>query len=178
VGVSEEGTIYVLPDIFWKGCDTSQMVESMIDLAERRHPLVWWAGGDHIKKSIAPFLEQRKMARRVFFYVEEVHEGKDLMTRAQPLHGLMSMGLVKWPKFAHWYQQAETEMLMFPAGKHDDFVATMAHIGRGVNQMRRGERAIVPVKYVAPSLQSLTISWLKRDEKEQKQLTEIKNRGF
>jgi hypothetical protein len=75
------------------------------------------------------------MDEHKFFNIVQVTPVKDKMTRAQSIQGMMSMGLVKWPSFAPWFQRARREMLMFPNGKHDDFVDFVAHLGRGIHQM-------------------------------------------
>lgn len=66
---------------------------------------------------------------------EVAHKNKDLMARAQSAHAMAMSGLIRFPKFAPWWQRAEKELLMFPNGTHDDFISFLAHLGKGVHQM-------------------------------------------
>jgi hypothetical protein len=54
------------------------------------------------------------------------------------------MGMVRWPK-APWFQRAKREFLMFPNGKHDDFVDAASWLGMGVNTMVGGKRVVEAV---------------------------------
>jgi hypothetical protein len=51
----------------------------------------------------------------------------------------MSMGMVRFPKFAPWWEKAEAEMLAFDTGTHDDFVDALAHVGMGLDRMQPAE---------------------------------------
>jgi hypothetical protein len=50
------------------------------------------------------------------------------------------MGMVRFPLFAPWWEEAKAELLKFPNGLHDDFVDFLAHMGRGVDRMVQSER--------------------------------------
>jgi hypothetical protein len=71
----------------------------------------------------------------------------------------MALGKVRVPSFAPWWRAAETELLKFPAYRHDDFVDFMGLIGRGIDYVR-GAREVRPkfVKIAPP----LTGKWLLR----------------
>ena len=132
VGVDSEDNIWILPDVWWRRAQTDDVVEAMIDLIERYKPFLYWAEKGHISKSIGPFLRKRMQERNIYAAIDEVTPAKDKMTRAQAIRARMAMGKVRFPKFAPWYQEAEQEMLKFPAAKHDDFVDALAYIGLGI----------------------------------------------
>lgn len=156
VGVDEEDDLWILPDVWWKRDDTFQVVEAMLDMGKRRQPLAWWAEKGQISKSIGPFLFKRMAETKTYFCVEQVVPVRDKRTRAQAIHGRMSMHKVHFPGFAHWWPAARHELLMFPAGKHDDFVDALAHVGREMHAMTRPSRpkAITEVR-------PFTVKWIK-----------------
>jgi predicted phage terminase large subunit-like protein len=126
--------LWILPDVIWDRLGPKAVVEGMLKIAKERKPITWWAEKGHISKSIGPFLQDRMMDERVFANIIQVTPVKDKVTRAQCFIGMMSMGMVMWPK-ATWYPRARREFLMFPNGRHDDFVDAAAHLGRGINQL-------------------------------------------
>jgi predicted phage terminase large subunit-like protein len=140
IGVDDKDNIYVLPDIFWKRASADEQVRAMIDMGKRRKPLVWWAEKGHISKSLGPFLRERMEAEQIYFYINEVTPVRDKQTRAQSIAGRSAMGKVFFPADAHWWPEARTELLSFPAGTHDDFVDWIAHIGMGLDRITPAER--------------------------------------
>jgi len=135
VGVDQNGTMWVLPEIFWRQADTDDVVDGMIDLMRSYHPLYWWAEKGHISKSIGPFLRKRMDEERVYVNLVEVVPAKDKVTRAQAIQARMAMGKVRFPGFAYWWPEAQQELLKFPHGKHDDFVDALAHLGRELTRI-------------------------------------------
>ena len=135
LGVWKGGFLYIHPHLIWDRIGSERAVEEMLNIGRQHSPLFWWAEKGHISKSIMPFLEQRKRDTGTFFNITQVTPVKDKVSRAQSIQGMMSMGLVKWPSFAPWFQRARREMLLFPNGRHDDFVDFIAHLGRGVHYM-------------------------------------------
>ena len=143
--------------VWWKsGADTAEMVEAMLALMQRRKPLVWWAEREHISKSIRPFLHQRMKETATYVNVEDSTPSRDKQNRARSIQGRMSMCMVRFPTFAHWWPEAMHELLAFPTGKHDDFVDALAHIGMGLDRLGRA----APPK-VEPRLpKTMTKAWI------------------
>jgi len=135
VGVDDDGIIYVLPDIYWDRCETDTMVQEMINLMLRHKPSFWWAEDEHIKKSIAPFLRKEQRRQHAYTPVVGLTSSVDLQQRARPVQGMVSLGMVRFPKHAPWWARAQKEMLDFPNGTHDDFVSFMSLIGRGLEYL-------------------------------------------
>ncbi len=157
VGVDEDDTLWVLPDLFWSRSGTETIVERMIDMMDLHKPLVWWGEDDHILKSIGPFLHKRMQERKVYCSVEKASAAKDKRTRAQAIRGRMAMGKVRFPTFAPWWTEAQDELLKFDRGAHDDFVDALSHIGQGIERLVRASRA--PAKRQEPRTGS--IQWIK-----------------
>jgi predicted phage terminase large subunit-like protein len=162
-GVDAKDDIWIFPDIWWKKGTTQEVVEAMIDMMQRRKPLVWWAEKGHISQSIGPFLRKRQEERKVYCTVEEVHANRDKPTRAQSIAGRMSMRKVHFPRFCQWYAAAEREMLLFPNGEHDDFVDCLGHAGRALDRL---------VGFVAAprsvSTDPRTFRWVKEQQESEK----------
>lgn len=172
LGVFKNGFLYIHPDLVWDRIGTKRAVEEMLRLGKTHKPLYWWAEKGHISKSLLPFLQDRMHETNTFFNIVQVVPAKDKMTRAQPINGMMSMGLVKWPTFAPWFQRARREMLLFPNGKHDDFVDFLAHLGAGINQMVG--KTVKPVqKSVAPVGMNITPRLLRDAEKRDKRIERL-----
>lgn len=145
-GVDSEGTLWILPDVFWSQVNGKEAVDAMFSLIQRRSPIFWWAGKDHIETAIGPFLTARMHEESTYACLISLpHGNKDKRTRAQSIKGMMSMGKVRFPKFAPWWPAAEAELLSFDSGTHDDFVDALSMLGQGLSQMRRGQR-LTPTK--------------------------------
>lgn len=159
--------LWILPDVVWDRLGSKAVVEAMLNLARTRKPLYWWAEKGHISKSIGPFLQDRMMDEKVFANIIQVTPVKDKMTRAQSFQGMMAMGMVMWPK-TQWFQRAKREFLLFPNGKHDDFVDAAAHLGRGVQHMISSTPLPIPVEFVPNVGMNITMRSI-REQKENDQ---------
>lgn len=159
VGVDDRHNIWLL-DCWWQRKKTDVVVDAMIAMMKRWKPLTWWAENGHISKSIGPFLFKRMQEEKVYVNVVEQTPSKDKSTRAQSIQGRMSMGMVRFPNFEPWYDDACQELLKFPQARHDDFVDTLAHIGLGLDRIIRGAPA-PEAKSSAPRVG--TLAWVKHD---------------
>jgi predicted phage terminase large subunit-like protein len=173
VGVDDSDNIWILPDIFWKVSAPGDVVEAMLDMAARRQPSVWWAEKGHISMALKPLIEKRQRERGPYFYIEEVHPGRDKRTRASAIKGRMQAHKVFFPAFCHWWPDALHELMSFTGSgsdKSDDFVDALAHIGMGLNRMTSGRRTVnqeelnaqcerEQIETLSPS--RLTMKWIK-----------------
>jgi predicted phage terminase large subunit-like protein len=131
VGVDENDNIWLL-DCWWKRAKTDEVVEKIIFMLKRWRPLKWWAEEDHIVKSIGPFLKKRMREEKVYLGFSKVNGYIDKVKKAQAIQGRLAMDMVLFPVKAPWFQDAKDELLKFPRAAHDDFVDTLATIGRGL----------------------------------------------
>jgi predicted phage terminase large subunit-like protein len=162
VGIDRQSNIYML-DCYWQRQKTDIVTEQMIDMAELRKPLLWWAEKGHISMSIGPFLRKRMNERQVYINLREIVPAGDKPTRAQSFAGRYAMGKVFFPKNANWTERAINELLAFPTGLHDDFVDTCSLIGLGLqSQFKPGRPASERAKK-EPAFG--TISWMKQNDK-------------
>ena len=86
------------------------------------------------------------------------------------------MGKVFFPRFAHWWPEAEAELMKFPASRHDDFVDALAHLGMGLarqvgaNPMTQKEPDLPPAG---------TMAWVKMAVKWEDRLRkQLQSGGF
>lgn len=135
-GVDHRGDLWVYPDVFWEQCDTAELVRQMLNVT-RRHPGLaqWFAENEHIHKAIGPFLKQQMQETKVYIPITPLVSSKDLVTRSSSIRGMISSRKVHFPAFAKWWHLAKHQMLSFPKGKHDDFIAALSELGRGLNEM-------------------------------------------
>jgi predicted phage terminase large subunit-like protein len=137
-GVDSENEVWLL-DAWWKRAKTDIVVEAMIDLQRKWHPLVWAAEKGHISQSIGPFLRKRMLEEDVFINIREQTPIKDKMTRAQAIQARTAQKMVHFPAHAHWCADAIEELLKFPQGRFDDFADAFGHLGMLLSVMVRGQ---------------------------------------
>lgn len=176
-GIDKQSNIYVLPDIFWRRAPTDIVGEAMLDLAETRKPLLWWAGRDHITKSMGPFLRKRMGERQVFINLREVPTIGDKVQGAQSIVGRFAMGKVYWPKTAPWTERAINELMSFPNGLHDEWADVLGLIGRGLQSQFKPGRSLAERTPKQPAFG--TVKWLKQTDKWAKEkAAEVAAGGF
>lgn len=135
VGVDYNKNIWIL-DCWWKKETSDKLVTAQLDLMRKWKPLTWWAEKGHISKSIMPFMRRRMIDEETFCHVEEVVPTGDKQTRAQSIKGYMAMGKVYFPRQAHWFGEAQNQILKFGGGsRFDDFVDALSLIGLGLSRV-------------------------------------------
>lgn len=165
-GIDAKGTVWILPDLVWKQIPSNVQVETMLTLIKRHKPRTWYAGKDHIKKAIGPFLRIRMRATGRLCAMKELPENNDKIEKSESIRALMSCGMVRLPKFAPWYSNAVAQLLRFDGsdGRPDDFVDFMGVIGRGIDTMLPGEKD--PVKE-EKEVKTGTAAWIRMKHKEE-----------
>jgi predicted phage terminase large subunit-like protein len=160
IGVDGNDEIWIMPDLFWKRCETDELVEELLSQMKRHQPLFWFAEDEHIKKSIGPFLKKRMREERVYCtFADGMTSTVDLQARARSIQGRIGMQMVHFPAFAPWWQDAVEEILKFPNASHDDFVSFLSLVGRGLDRYV----AVKPrLQHVAPpEPPTNTMAWIK-----------------
>ncbi len=135
-GVDATDTIWIMPASWWEKTETDVLTEKWIDLMLAYQTTTWWAARDAISGSIKPFLKKRMKERHCYRNVDDdIREDKDLQRRAQSIRNRIAMGMVKFPRYAPWWGEVKKQLIAFPNGKHDDFVAALAMLGMGMDRM-------------------------------------------
>jgi len=168
IGLDESGTIWVMPDVFWRKADTMTVTEAMLQLMGKYSFLSWWAENGHISQSIGPFLRKRMLEESIFCNIVEKTPVRDKQTRAQAIQARCAMGRVRFPGFAHWWVEAKDQLLKFPASAHDDFVDALAWVGIGLNHQVAASREQKPSDLLPRPGSLEWVKWADKAEKAEK----------
>lgn len=169
-GMDEDGTLWILPDIFWDRVQTDRLVEEMLSLMKRHKPGLWWAEDEHISKGIGPFLRARQKTERAYTTVVPITTSRDKKLMGRSIQGMMSLHKVRFPTFAHWWPKAEREILKFPNGAHDDFVSFLSMLGLGLDSEIH---ASVPILEKTEKVG--TMGWIKKASEQEERRRQILN---
>ncbi len=143
VGIDPEGRMYLL-DLWRKQASSDEWVEAFCDLVLKWKPIGWAEEQGQIRSGVGPYLDRRSRERRAFVARDAFPTRGDKAIRAQSIRGRMaSLGLYV-PHRSDWYPAFRSELLSFPAGKHDDQVDALGLVGQLLDKMISGS----PVRLV------------------------------
>ncbi len=170
-GVDDQGVVWISPDLYWKRAETDETLDAILHLMKHHKILVWFAEDEHINKSLGPFRRKKQREENIHTAVLGISPGRrDLKARARSIQGMTQLRKVRFPKFAHWWPEAENEMLKFPSATHDDFVSFLALIGLGLDSETM---AVVP-KRQGNVYHTGTFGWMKMRAKQDAQREKMK----
>ena len=173
-GLDDHGNLWILPDWFWKTCDTGEGVNAMFAMNKRRQPIFWWHGRENITGSIGPFIYEKMRNENNYINIVELPESKNKETKAGSFRARCGAKTVMFPKYAPTWDQAEKEILAFPAGKHDDFPDTLSKFGMGLLNMVKADKQPEEGPKGLPQ-QELTCGWVvESHNRRQKQETFVR----
>ena len=166
-GLDESGVLWILPRIYWRKAPPDQTVDRIIDMCLEEKVIVMWAEKGHISKSLKPYMRLRMHERGQYVNVEEVTPVKAKDVRARSIQARMSQGMVRFPKFAPWWPDAEHELLMAFNAAEDDFVDMLAHLGRGIDKMVRPHipQLLPELDHTKPTAFRPTMRWMREAER-------------
>lgn len=143
VGLDPEGRMYLL-DLWRKQAASDVWVEAFCDLVLKWKPVGWAEEQGQIKSGVGPFLDRRQRERRAYVVREQFPTRGDKAVRAQSIRGRMALEGLYVPIDAQWYPAFRSEMLSFPAGKHDDQVDALGLVGQLLDRMLHGRKPQQP----------------------------------
>ncbi len=143
VGLDPEGRMYLL-DLWRKQAASDEWVEAFCDLVRKWKPLGWAEEQGQIKSGVGPFLDRRQRERQAYVFREQFPTRGDKAIRAQSIRGRMAQEGLYVPSGAAWYPALRSELLSFPAGKHDDQVDALGLVGQLLNKMSLGQHPAKP----------------------------------
>jgi predicted phage terminase large subunit-like protein len=138
VGIDPERRIYVL-DLWRKQSSSADWIESFCDLVAQWKPIGWAEEQGQIRAGVGPFLDRRQRDRQTYVARAQFPTRGDKAVRAQAIRGRMELDGLYVPVRATWYPEFRSELLTFPAGKHDDQVDALGLIGQVLNRMTAGK---------------------------------------
>lgn len=139
VGLDPEGRMYLL-DLWRKQASSDQWIESFCDLVKNWKPMGWAEEQGQIKSGVGPFLERRMRERQAYVVREQFPTRGDKAVRAQSMRARMALEGLYVPINAPWYADFRSELLSFPAGKHDDQVDAIGLVGQLLDRMLAGDK--------------------------------------
>ncbi len=137
VGMDPAGKLHLLD--LWRAQTTADVwIEAFCDLVRKWRPLAWAEETGQIRAGVGPFLERRMRERQAHVSRRQFPTRGDKATRAQSIIGRMAMDGLTVPLDAPWVADLESELLSFPAGKHDDQVDALGLVGQLLDVMAAG----------------------------------------
>lgn len=168
-GVDPDTNIYLLD--LWRGqTDSLVWVDQLLSLAKQYKPLEWGEESGQIINSVGPLIDRKQRESNNYFYRKQYPSKADKSQRAQAIRGYMAMGKVYFPKGADFIADFESELLSFPAGRHDDQVDALSLIGVMLARLIDGEKPDMKKKQpitAMPTLKEITDEMDMRFEDEQ-----------
>ena len=137
VGIDPQWRIYLL-DLWRKQSSSADWIESFCDLVKYWKPDGWAEEQGQIKAAVGPFLDRRIRERQAWVQRKAFPTRGDKAVRAQSIRGRMEMDGLYVPIQASWYPAFRSELLSFPAGKHDDQVDALGLIGQVLDRTKKG----------------------------------------
>jgi predicted phage terminase large subunit-like protein len=145
VGVDPDGRMYVL-DLWRKQTASDQWIEGFCNLVTQWKPMGWAEEKGQISAGVGPALDKRQRERQAHCYRQQFPTRGDKAIRAQSIRGRMALAGLYVPRNVAWYSAFRSELLSFPAGKHDDQVDALGLVGQLLDQMVPGQKPREPTK--------------------------------
>ena len=145
VGIDPEGRMFLL-DMWRKQAGSDEWIEAFCDLVIKWKPVGWAEEQGQIRSGVGPFLDKRQRDRKAYVFRDQFPTRGDKAVRAQSIRGRMALEGLYVPTAAKWYADLRSELLSFPAGKHDDQVDALGLIGQLLNKMSFGSNPAEPEK--------------------------------
>jgi predicted phage terminase large subunit-like protein len=140
VGLDPDGKMYLL-DVWRKQASADEWVEAFCDLVKKWKPMAWAEEQGQIRAGVGPFLDRRQRERGAWVAREGFPTRGDKSVRAQSIRGRMALDKLYVPEREPWWPALRSELLTFPAGKHDDFCDSLGLIGMLLDVMVAGREA-------------------------------------
>lgn len=142
VGIDPEDKPWLLD--LWRGQTASdEWVDAWCDLSKLWKPNGWAFEQGQIKSGVGPFLHKRARERKCWTDMRDFPTRGDKAVRAQSMRGRMAMLGLGVPIGKPWYPALRSELLSFPAGKHDDQVDALGLVGQLLDIMGSGRKRTI-----------------------------------
>lgn len=140
IGLDAEDRLYLLD--LWRGQKSSDVwIKAWCDLVKQWKPLDWAEETGQITSGLGPFIDAEAHRQKAYVNRELFASRGDKGVRAQSIRGRMAMGGLYVPVNAPWYADFRSELLSFPAGKHDDQVDALGLVGQLLDRMITGRKS-------------------------------------
>lgn len=143
VGVDPEDRIYIL-DLWRQQASAEKWVDAFCDLVIDHKPMGWAEETGQINAGVGPFLTKEQRKRKAYVAREQFPTRGDKAVRAQSIRGRAALAGIYYQADAPWWPELRSELLSFPAGKHDDQVDALGLVGQLLDRMLAGTAAPKP----------------------------------
>lgn len=137
IGVDPEKRMYLL-DLWRKQAASDVWIEAFCSMVREWKPREWAEEHGQIKSGVGPFIDRMQRERNAYVYRRVFPTRGDKAVRAQSIRGRMALDGLYVPANASWLPDLRSELLSFPAGKHDDMVDALGLIGQLLDYMVEG----------------------------------------
>lgn len=137
VGVDPDDNMYLL-DLWRKQTASDEWIDAFCDLVKEWKPREWAEETGQIRSGVGPFIERQQRERKAWVYRREFPTRGDKAVRAQSIRGRMANRGLYVPQNAEWLPTLRSELLSFPAGKHDDIVDALGLVGQLLDHIMPG----------------------------------------
>lgn len=137
VGIDPEDRLWIL-DVWRKQTATDEWVQAFIGLIRRYEPLGWGVEAGQILSAMGPVLRDQMRKAQAFVALERFATKGDKAVRAQSIRGRAAIDGIYIPANSPWWPDLRSELLTFPAGKHDDQVDALGLVGQLLDKMITG----------------------------------------
>jgi predicted phage terminase large subunit-like protein len=137
VGLDPQGRMYLL-DLWRRQSSSDEWFEAFYDLVLQWKPVGWAEEKTQITSGVGPYIERRQRERQACRFRHQFPTRGDKAVRAQSIRGRMALEGLYVPANAAWLPALRSELLGFPAGKHDDQVDGLGLVGQLLDQMVPG----------------------------------------
>lgn len=149
VGVDPDGHMYLL-DMWRKQASSDEWIEAFCDLVKKYKPREWAEETGQIRSGVGPFIDRMQRDKKAWVYRREFPTRGDKAVRAQSIRGRMALDGLYVPQ-TDWLPDLRSELLSFPAGKHDDIVDALGLVGQLLDHIMPGNPPTKPEKSKNPS---------------------------
>jgi predicted phage terminase large subunit-like protein len=145
VGVDPDGHMYLL-DMWRKQASSDEWVGAFCSLVKEWKPREWGEEQGQIRSGVGPLIDMMQRERQAWVYRRPFPTRGDKAVRAQSIRGRMALKGLYVPQGAAWLPDLRSELLSFPAGKHDDIVDALGLVGQLLDHITPGNRPEPPEK--------------------------------
>jgi predicted phage terminase large subunit-like protein len=139
IGVDPEDRIYIL-DLWRKQATSDKWVDAFCDLVLAHKPMGWAEEQGQIRAGVGPFLDKTQRQRKAWVARDQFPTRGDKAVRAQSIRGRAAANSIYYQQDAPWWPDLRSELLSFPAGKHDDQVDALGLVGQLLDRMLSGDK--------------------------------------
>lgn len=145
LGLDPEGKPWLL-DLWRRQASSDVWVEEFCSMVLDWSPMEWAFEKGQIASGVGPLLDRRKRERNAYVAMTGFPTRGDKAVRAQSFRGYIAQHGLYVPANAPWYPVLRSEMLSFPAGRHDDMVDMLGLLGQLLDRMLKGSSPVVALK--------------------------------